>query len=234
VDTAVGLHYWSLQPTGTVGATAGPVMASVDTFDLVIHGVGGHAAIPHEARDALVAAAYVVTSLQTVVSRETDPLQPAVVTVGELHAGTVFNVIPGEARLAGTVRTFDRDLWQAIPDRIERIVRGVCEAHGCTYELDYRRLDGPTINDAGVAALVREVGADLVGSDRVVDNRTMGGEDMSEFLERVPGCFFFVGARNEEKGITAAHHHPAFDLDEDALVIGAEMLVRVARRILSP
>ncbi len=233
VDTAVGLHYWSLQPTGTVGATPGAVMASVDTFDLTIHGVGGHAAIPHEARDALVAAAYVVTALQTVVSRGTDPLQPVVVTVGELHAGTVFNVIPGEARLAGTVRTFDPELWERIPADVERVIRGVCEAHGCTYELDYRRVDGPTINDPEVAALVREVGVELVGADRVIDNRTMGGEDMSEYLLQVPGCFFFVGARDGQRGITAAHHHPAFDLDEDALAIGAEMLVRVARRTLA-
>ena len=165
VDAAVGLHYWSMQPTGTVGASAGPVMASVDEFHLTITGVGGHAAIPHEATDALVTAAYVVTALQTVVSRRTDPLEAAVVTVGELHAGNVFNVIPGEARLAGTVRTFERALWEAIPERVEQVIRGVCEAHGCTYEMDYRRLNSPTINDPGVAALVREVGAGLVGAD---------------------------------------------------------------------
>lgn len=232
VDTAVGLHYWSLQPTGTVGAADGPVMASVDDFHLRVLGEGGHAAMPHLATDALVAAAYVVTALQTVVSRGTDPLQAAVVTVGELHAGNAFNVIPGEARLAGTVRTFDRDLWEQIPARVEQVIRGVCEAHGCRYELDYRRLNSPMINDPGVAALVREAGAELVGQARVITTRTMGGEDMSEFLARVPGCFFFVGTRDEAAGLDAPHHSPAFDLDEAALEIGAEMLVRVARRVL--
>ena len=233
-DAIVGLHYWSLQPTGTVGARTGAMMGSVDRFDVTVRGKAGHAAIPHEASDAIVAAAALVTALQTVVSRRIDPLLPAVVTVGEIHAGTAFNVIAGEARLAGTVRTLDDAVWQAIPGQIEKIVHNICEAHGCAAEMDYQRLDRPLVNDPTMAALVREVAADLVGAGAVIDERTLGGEDMGEFLDEVPGCFFFVGAGNEARGITASHHHPAFDLDEDALSLGAEMLVGVARRYLAP
>ncbi len=232
VDAAVGLHYWGFQPTGVIGVKAGPSMASVDEFRLTIHGKGGHGAIPHEAVDALAAGAYLVTALQTLVSRAIDPLQPAVVTVGEFRAGDAFNVIAGEARLSGTIRTFDRDLWREMPGRFEELTRGVCAAHGCGCDIEYNRHTSPLNNDPQMAELVREVAVELVGEERVVEQMTMGGEDMAEFLSAVPGCFFFVGAASEAKGITAGQHHPAFDLDEDALEIGVEMLVRVARRYL--
>jgi len=233
-DAITGLHYWSLQPTGTIGVKAGPMMGSVDRFEVTIRGKGGHAAIPHEATDAIVAAAQVIGALQTVVSRRIDPLQPAVVTIGEIHAGTAFNVIAGEARLSGTVRTLDDAVWEAVPAQIEQVVQGVCAAYGCVAEVDYRRLDRPLVNDPGMTDLVREVAVDLVGEEWVLQQCTLGGEDMGDFLGQVPGCFFFVGAGNEARGITASHHHPAFDLDEDALAFGARMLVRVARRYLSP
>lgn len=232
VDGAVGLHYWGFQPTGVIGVKAGPSMASVDEFHVTIHGKGGHGAIPHEAVDALAAGAYLITALQTIVSRTVDPLQPAVVTVGAFKAGDAFNVIAGEARLSGTVRTFDKDLWNAIPRRFKDLVRGVCAAHGCSCDIEYSRHTSPLNNDPEMATLVREVAVELVGEDHVVEQMTMGGEDMAEYLAVVPGCFFFVGAASEDKGITAGHHHPAFDLDEDALEIGVEMLVRVARRYL--
>ena len=232
-DALVGLHYWTLQPTGTLGVKAGATMASVDSFDLVVRGKGGHAAIPHEAADALVAASAVVTALQTVVSRRVDPLQPAVVTVGEFHAGTTFNVIAGEARLAGTVRTLDDAVWDAMPAAVAEVCQGVCAAHGCTCELDYRRLDRPLVNDPEVTRQVRGVAEGLVGPANVVEQVTMGGEDMGEYFAVVPGCFFFVGARNDSKGIVASHHHPEFDLDEDALSLGVEMLVRVVRSFLT-
>lgn len=232
VDAAFGLHYWSFMPTGRAGTKAGPSMAAVDEFHLVVRGQGGHAAIPHETRDALVAASHVVTALQTVVSRRTDPQQAAVVTVGELHAGTAFNVIASEARLSGTVRCFDREVWAAIPGWIGEVIRGTCEAHGCEAELDYRRLDGPLVNDPAMAALVAGEARELLGETAVDETTTLGGEDMGEFLDRVPGCFAFVGCRDEAAGITAPHHHPAFDLDEAALPIGVELTVRVARRYL--
>ncbi len=231
-DAITGLHYWSLQPTGTVGVKAGAMMGSVDRFEITVRGRGGHAAIPQEAADAIVAAAQVVGALQTVVSRRVDPLQPAVVTVGEIHAGSAFNVIAGEARLSGTVRTLDDEVWASIPSQLEQVVQGACAAHGCTAEIDYRRLDRPLVNDPAMTELVRGVAMDLVGAEQVIEQCTLGGEDMGDLLARVPGSFFFVGAGNEAEGITASHHHPAFDLDEDALAIGARMLVGVARRFL--
>ncbi len=232
VSAALGLHYWSGLPTGKVAVNPGPVMAAVDEFHLRIIGKGGHAAIPHETLDAVVAGASLVTTLQTLVSRRSDPLEAVVVTVGEFQAGTAFNIIPGEARLSGTVRCFDDQVWEAIPEQLEHAVAGVCHAHGCTYELDYRRINIPLVNDHDMSELVREAAVELLGAENVVDFRTLGGEDMGDFLKRVPGCFFFVGAGNEAKGITAGHHHPAFDLDEEALPIGVELLVRSARRYL--
>jgi len=233
VDAALGLHYWSILPTGKVAVTAGPTMAAVDEFHLTVIGKGGHAAHPHEARDPVVAGAALVGALQTLVSRRHDPFAAVVVTVAEFHAGSAFNIIPAEAQLAGTVRCFDPAIWEEIPAQLEHVAAGVCHAHGCTYRLDYQRLNIPLVNDAAMAALVRETAVELLGAENVVEVRTLGGEDMADYLARVPGCFFFVGAGNAAKGITASHHHPAFDLDEDALPIGAELLLRCARRYLA-
>ncbi len=233
VDAALGLHYWSGLPTGVVAVNPGPVMAAVDEFHLRIIGKGGHAAIPQETHDAVVAGSALITALQTLVSRRNDPLEALVVTVGEFQAGTAFNIIPGEARLSGTVRCFEQGIWERIPEQLEHTTAGICHAHGCSYELDYRRINIPLVNDADMAAMVRETAVEVVGAANVVDFRTLGGEDMGDYLKLLPGCFFFVGAGNEEKGITAGHHHPAFDLDEDALPIGVEMLVRSARRYLA-
>jgi amidohydrolase len=231
-EAAVGLHYWSGLKSGQVAVNPGPVMGAVDEFHLTISGRGGHAALPQDADDVVVAGAAVVGALQTVVSRRNDPLAAVLVTVGEFQAGSAFNVIAGEARLSGTVRCFDNRIWEQLPRQLEQIIAGVCRAHNCEYRLNYERLNRAVVNDPEVAALVREVAVDLVGAKMVVDFRTLGGEDMSEILEQVPGCFFFVGAASEAKGITATHHNPAFDIDEDALPIGVEMLLGVARRYL--
>jgi amidohydrolase len=231
-DAALALHYWSQLATGKVAVQAGPVMAATDEFHVVVKGKGGHAAMPHQAVDPLVAAAQVVTALQTLVTRRSDPMAALVLTVGEFHAGTAFNVIPGEARLSGTARCFDRNIWEALPEQMEEILAATCRAHGCEVELDYRRITTPVTNDAAMAALVRTEAVALLGEENVVELRMLGGEDICYFLEAVPGCFFFVGSGSEAKGTTAPHHHPAFDLDEDALAIGAELLLRSARRYL--
>ncbi len=230
VHNTLALHYWSSLPTGKIAVKVGALMASADEFYLTVRGKGGHAAAPQETIDPLHCAAHLVTALQAVVSRQTDPLLPAVVTVGEFHAGTAFNIIPGEAKLSGTVRTLDKELWGEIPGRIEKVIAGTCEAFGCEYELDYRRVNVPVINDEAMTAMVREVAVELVGEENIVEEMTMGSEDMSDMMNRVPGCYVFVGSGNEAKGITAPHHHPEFDIDEDALPIGAELLIRTARR----
>ena len=230
VDAALTLHYWASLPTGKIAIKAGAVMASADEFYLTVRGKGGHAAAPQETIDPLHCAAHIVTALQAVVSRQTDPILPAVVTVAEFHAGTAFNIIPGEAKLSGTVRTIDQELWEEIPGRIEKIIAGICAAFGCEYELDFRRVNHPTVNDEAMTALVREVAVDLVGEENLVEEVSMGSEDMSAMMALVPGCYVFIGCGSDEKGITAPHHHPEFDIDEDALPIGAELLVRAAHR----
>src|SRR5690349_9573131 len=236
VTAAIGLHVWNNFPAGTVGIYAGPMMAAVDEFNLVIHGRGGHGAMPQQTVDAIVVAAQVVTALQTIVSRNVSPLDSAVVTVGKISGGTAFNVIAGAVELRGTVRTFSKEAHTQIPGQFERVVRGVCEAMGASHTLDYKRQTPPLVNNADVCELVADCAADVVGRDNVIRDesvRTMGGEDMSYFLDRVPGCYFFLGTRNEAHGLVHPHHSPRFDIDESALAAGVEIMTRVIRRYLA-
>ena len=228
VDAIVGLHLWNNLPLGTVGVRSGALMAAVECFRARIFGQGGHGAMPHQTVDSVVVSAQIVNALQTIVGRNVDPLDATVVTVGELHAGTALNVIADTARMSGTVRYFNPSLEGYFGKRIEEIIAGVCQSHGAKYELDYWQLYPPTINDAQVAQLVRSVASEVVETPAgvVPECQTMGGEDMSFFLEEVPGCYFFVGSANAEKGLGYPHHHPRFDFDEAALGIGVEMFVR--------
>ena len=233
-DAAFGLHVWQDLPVGTVGVTTGPWMAAVDEFTVTVRGRGAHAAMPHAGVDPVVCLAHMVTALQTIASRSTDPFQQVVVSVTQLRAGTAFNIIPEIAWMNGTVRLFDRGLWARLPGLFERIVQGVADAHGCKADVLYERGNQPTVNDAAMCRFAREAAAAGVGGARVRDDvRTMGGEDFSAFLARVPGVFIAVGSRNEERGLTFDHHHPRFDVDEDALRIGAEVLLRTARGYLA-
>jgi amidohydrolase len=232
-DAAFGLHVWQDLDLGKVGVTPGPFMAAVDEFTVVISGKGAHAAQPHLGVDPVLCAAQMVNALQTIAARETDPFREVVVSVTQFHAGTAFNIIPPDARLNGTVRVFDPAIWEELPARFERVVRGVAAAFDCKVELDYVRHNRPTINDPRMASLARAVAVEVVGEENVVDDlRTMGGEDFSAFLARVPGCFIAVGSRNAAKGLVYGHHHPRFDVDERCLRIGAEILLRTARRFL--
>ena len=233
VDAAFGLHLWNHGPIGAIGVREGPMMACSDAFDLTVKGQGGHAAAPHRAIDPVVIAAHLIVALQTLVSRETDPLQSAVVTVGRVQGGDVRNVIPDQVLLQGTVRTFDAGLRQALPQRLERIARGVTEAFGGQYDLSYRLGYPCLVNDAAMAEVVRAAACPIVGEEHVVvAPPVMGAEDMSYFLQRVPGCFFRVGSANAERGLTRPHHNPCFDFDEAALPIGVEVLAGAARRFL--
>jgi amidohydrolase len=235
VTAAVGLHVWNNLPVGTVGIYSGAMMAAVDEFELVIRGVGGHGAMPQQTVDAIVTAAQIVTALQTVVSRNVSPLDSAVVTVGKFNAGTAFNIIADTATLRGTVRTFNKDTHRQIPEMLERVIRGVCQSMGASYKLDYIRQSSPLVNSAEMCELVAECSAEVVGAENVIRDesvRTMGGEDMSYFLERVPGCYFFLGTRNEARGLIHPHHSPRFDIDESALPTGVEVMRRVVLRYL--
>jgi amidohydrolase len=233
VDAAFGIHLWNDLPVGTIGITPGPMMASVDQFEIEIHGRGGHAAAPHQTVDAVLVAAHLITALQSVVSRRRDPLEDAVVSVTEVHAGRAFNVIPARADLRGTVRTFGGDFFKDAPRLIEETTRGVAAAFGARVEVRYHRLSGPLVNDERLSGLMRDVATELVGAENVRHGvRTMGGEDMAYFLERVPGCFAFVGSA-PRSGTASPHHSPTFDIDEDSLVIGAELMSRTVVRFLS-
>jgi amidohydrolase len=230
VDYALGCHLWPDRPEGMIGVRSGPILAAMDRFDIRIIGRGGHGAMPHVCVDALEVGTQAINALQRVVSRQMNPLKPAVVTVGSFHAGTTFNVIPGEAVMSGTTRTFDLDIWDSWEGRIRKIIKGVCESMGATFELTYSKGYPPTVNDPSIAEVVRRCAEEVVGRDRVVEPETsMGGEDMSFFLQRAKGCFFFLGV---ERPGCAPLHNANFDFNEDVLLLGVETYCRVAMELL--
>lgn len=232
VDAIVGLHLWNYLPLGTVGVRAGALMAAVETFRCTVLGKGGHGAIPQTTVDSVVVAAQIVNALQTIVARNVDPLESAVVTVGELHAGTAENVIADTARMRGTVRYFDPQFEGFFKQKLEQVIGGICQAHGAQFDLDYWQLYPPVINDVGIADLVRSVAETVIETPAgiVPKCQTMGGEDMSFFLQEVPGCYFFLGSQNLSRGLSYPHHHPRFDFDEMALAMGVEMFVRCVEK----
>ena len=228
VGAAFGLHLWSPLPVGTIGVNRGALMAAVDHFEIEVEGRGGHGAAPHETADPIVAAARIVEALQTVVSREISPLDAAVVTIGSIHGGTAFNIIPGSVLLTGTARSFTEATGRALPEKIGRIVAGTASACGVRATLRYDRVNTATVNDPKMADLVIETASRLLGEENVeTDTRTLGGEDMSVFLNRVPGCFFFVGCARD--GSLRPHHSPRFDMDERALAVGTVVMEAVLR-----
>ncbi len=227
VDAILGLHLWNNLPLGTIGLKSGPTMANTDRFYVQILGKGGHGAMPHQTVDAIVVGSQIISALQTIVSRNLDPLQPAVVTVGKFQAGDAFNVIAPKAELWGTVRTFDPVSAEVIPQRLEAIVAGVCQAYGALYELDYQRTYPAVYNHPEMTELVaKAVHLTLGDHARIHPEMSMGGEDMAFFLQQVPGCYFFLGSANPALGLTFPHHHPRFDFDETALALGMELLLR--------
>jgi amidohydrolase len=230
VGAALGLHLWSGLPLGTIGLNRGALMAAVDEFTIEIESPGGHGAMPHETVDPILAAARMVESLQSVVSREISPLDSAVVTIGRIEGGTAFNIIPRSVTLQGTGRSFTPETGRALPEKIARIVHGTAAACGVEARVRYERLNGATVNDPRVADIVIESAARVVGEENVAtDTRTLAGEDMCVYLDRVPGCFFFVGCAPE--GEPRPHHSRRFDLDERALGIGVAVLEAAARDV---
>jgi amidohydrolase len=232
VDAIIGLHLWNNLPLGTVGVREGALMAAVELFHCTIQGKGGHGAMPHQTVDSIVVGAQVVTALQTIVSRNVDPIQSGVVTVGEFHAGRAHNVIADTTEMSGTVRYFDPNLTGFFKERVEQVIAGVCQSQGASYKLDYWSLYPPVLNDRVIAQLVRSVAETVVETPAgiVPECQTMGGEDMSFFLQEVPGCYFFLGSANVAKGLAFPHHHPRFDFDETALGMGVEIFVRCVEK----
>ena len=233
-EMAFGLHLWNPLPVGQVVVQSGPFMAAAGRFEIEITGRGGHGAQPHLTVDATVVAAHVITALQTIVSRNVDPQHALVISVGELHAGSAFNVIPGQAILRGTLRAFDTGVMHTAQVRLRALAEGVAQAFGARADVLTETVAPPVVNDETATRIVREAACALLSEEQVVTiDPPMVSEDVSEFLSRVPGCFFFVGSRNEARGIVYGHHHPRFDIDEDALPIGVAILAEAAVRALT-
>jgi len=230
VDAVFGLHLWQSLPTNRVGLTRGVMMAQGDKFRLTVHGRGGHGSMPHQTVDPILVAAQLVVHCQSIVSRSIDPLKPAVVSFGSIHGGTVFNVIPPEVTLTGTVRTLEEPVQKVVQERLERLVEDTCRAYGAQAELSYEKGYPPLLNHPAMADLVLEVARETLGTEQAgLIDPVMGGEDFTYYLRQIPGAFFFYGAGD---GMPHPHHHPGFDLDEKALPGAACLLANVAWRFL--
>ncbi len=230
VDRTFALHLYSGLGVGKIGVRDNAFFASSDEFHLTLRGKGGHGAMPEKAMDPIAAGAYFVTMVQTIVSREIAPKDPAVFTVGKFHSGSTFNVIPDEAHMEGTVRSFDDAVRASMPERIERILKGLCDAMRMEYEFKYRWGYPPTVNNAKINDIVREVGRRAIGADNVVEHDiVMWAEDMSFMQKERPGAYFIVGVRSDEK-TSFPHHNARFDLDERALDVGFTMMLELGLR----
>jgi amidohydrolase len=229
VDAVYGVHLWTPFPAGHVYCKEGPMMAAPDEFTILLKGKGGHGGLPHQTVDSVSVAAHLVVNLQTIVSRQVDPTEPCVVSVGSIHAGNTFNVIAETCVLNGTVRTFDSLLQQDVKKRIDQIAASTCEMFGAEYELQYKMGYPPVINDVNEAQRFQRVGAAIFGDAFVhISPLIMAGEDFSYYLQHKPGCFMFVGAGNVEAGIVHPHHHPRFDIDEKSMLQAGKLLLSMA------
>ncbi len=230
VDTIFGLHLWVPLPTGAVGVVKGPMMAQPDDFTIIVRGKGGHGSMPHQTVDPILVASQIVVNAQSIVSRNMDPLKPAVVSFGTIEGGTIYNIIPGEVRLTGTVRSFEPEIKNIAKKRIEEIAEGTAKAMGASVEFSYEEGYPPLVNDETMANFVLDVAKRTLGKDKVVDiDPVMGGEDFAYFLEKVPGAFLFLGAGD---GMDFPHHHPAFDIDENVLPQGVLLMTSLALEYL--
>jgi amidohydrolase len=215
VDAIFGLHFWQSLPTGKVGMVKGPMMAQTGDFDLTIKGKGGHGSMPQQTVDPIMVASQIVVSLQSVVSRSVDPLKPAVLSFGTIQGGTIYNIIPEQVSLSGTIRTFAPDVHDTVERRMREIVENTCLAFGATAELEYKRGYPAVVNHPDMVDFAAEVTERTLGAGRIMEiDPVMGGEDFAYFLQKVPGAFMFFGMGD---GMSFPHHHPRFDMDEKAL-----------------
>ena len=227
-DRCLSLHLWNDKPLGWIGVTAGPAMSASDRFTVRIVGRGGHGASPYLTIDPVVAGAQVISALQNIVSRNVNPLESAVVTVTSMIGGEAFNVIPETVELRGTIRTFKPEIRKIVLERFDQIASGVANAMGCQAEVDLQPVTPAVVNDPKLAQQVYQVAKEVFPeADISTQERTMGSEDMSFMMEDIPGCYFFIGSADHERGLDAGHHHPKFDFNEDALVTGAALMASV-------
>jgi amidohydrolase len=229
VDASIGLHVASDMPAGQIGMRVGPGSAGSDRFRITIQGKGGHAARPQNAVDPVVIASQMVLAFQTLVSRETDPMDSAVISTTAIHAGEAFNVIPDTAELRGTIRSISQETRERLETRLQEVARGVAAAMGAEAKIDFIRGYPSVQNDEAMTDTVRRAAIEACGEENVVESELgMGGEDFSYFSLEVPSCFFRCGTRNEERGIVWGHHHPKFDLEEEGFVNGMATMANAA------
>jgi len=228
-ERSLALHVWNDKPLGWVAATDGPAMAAAEKFTIRLQGRGGHGASPSLAKDPVVAAAQIISALQTIPSRNVSPLESAVVSVTALSGGEAFNVIPDAVTLKGTIRTFTKEVRDIVLQRFDKIVSGIADAMDCPATIEREILMPVVRNNAEMSRKVRELAATLPGVEHISDDeRTMGSEDMAYMMDTIPGCYFFVGSANMEAGLNFPHHHPRFDFDERVLALGATLMAKAA------
>ncbi len=234
VDVVYGVHLWTPFPVGNIYSVDGPMMAAPDEFVITIKGKGGHGGLPHETVDSVVVGSHVVVNLQSIVSRQVNPIEPCVVSVGAFQAGGAFNVIAETCTLKGTVRTFNQELRSEVKERFEHILAATCSMFGAEYTLEYKMGYPPVVNHISEVQRYHRVGAELFGKTQVrTSPLIMAGEDFSYYLQKVPGCYMFVGAGNEAAGVRYPHHHPRFDIDERAMLLSGKLLIGMAVNFIS-
>jgi len=233
VDEIYGIHVWNYQPVGEVGAKEGPILAAADLFDIIIKGVGGHGATPQGTVDAVIVAAHLIQTLQTIVSRNTNPLESTVITIGEINGGHNFNIIADKVRLAGTTRAYTKENRSMIQRRMQEIIDGVAKSFGAEITFNYTDGYPPTVNHAGPVKKVLQAAGKVVGPGAGEPYLSMGGEDFSYYLQKVPGCFFFVGsAPDGQRQFSTPHHCSHFNMDESALSVGTSVYLHLVEDIL--
>jgi amidohydrolase len=233
-DMVFGIHIWNSIPLGRVSAQPGPLMAAGDTLEIVVHGRGGHGALPHEAVDAIAVTGQILSALQTIVSRNVNPQEAAVLTIGMVHGGTAFNVIAETVELAGTVRTFSPDVREMVLARLRVLLDGVVGGMGATYELKVSVTAAAVVNDPAAAEIARNAAIGVVGANGVTWHAPMlVSEDFSAYQSVAPSCYMLVGSGNPALGLNTPHHNPRFDFDERVLPLGAALLAASATSFLA-
>ena len=229
IDAAFAIHLWQGVPVGKISLESGARMAAADLFSIKVKGKSGHGSMPHETIDAVVVASAIVMNLQHLVSRNTNPLDTLVVTVGKLVAGTRHNIIAGEALLEGTIRSFSDEVWKKVPEQLERVVKNTAAAYDASVEINLTRATPPLVNNQDISNILKNSAVKLYGEEVVTKyEKTPGGEDFAYFTQVVPGALAFVGIRNDAKGINSPHHSETFNMDEEALEMGANLYAQFA------
>ena len=217
-DITLALHLWNEEEVGWLGIAPGPLMAAGEIFRVRVTGKGGHGALPNQTIDPVITTAQIISALQSIPSRNVSPLQSATISVGSIHGGEVFNVIPSEVEFHGTIRTFESSVRQVVLERFQQVVAGIAQSMGCEVEIDMQMLTPAVINDKKITAQVQRVAQSVLPDSYIEENyRAMVSEDMAFMMQNIPSYYFLIGSANPEKGIDASHHQPRFDIDEDVL-----------------